>query len=99
MTLVTANGEVARRVIRELQSAALARLSAEMELSRSAIASGEEKDEQLLILQSWLDWYREALATATDIEVGGASPRTLAAIEDATARVTTAGQEYLAMFR
>ena len=99
MTLVTANGEVARRVIRELESAARARLSAEMELSRSAVASGEEKDEQLLILQSWLDWYREALATATDIEVGGASPRTLAAIEDAAARVTTAGQEYLAMFR
>jgi hypothetical protein len=99
MTLVTANGEVARRVIQELEQAALARLSDEFELSRSAIASGEEKDQQLLILQSWTDWYREALATARDIEVGGPSSRTLAAIEDAVGRVTAAGQEYLDALR
>jgi hypothetical protein len=95
MALAAANGETARFIIREVESAALARLAAESELSQAAIAAGEDRSEQRVILQAWLDWYRDALRTAHDIEVGGASPETLAAIEAAVAQVTAAGEEYL----
>jgi hypothetical protein len=64
-------------------------------LSRAAIRAGGDREEQVVIMQAWLDWYRNALRTAHDIEVGGASPETLAAIEAAVARVTTAGHRYL----
>ncbi len=62
---------------------------------QAAIAAGEDRAEQLVILHAWVNWYREALNTTTDIEVGGSSPETLAAIEAAIERVTTAGEEYV----
>jgi len=99
MTLVTADGEMARRVIREVEAAALARLASEYELSRAAIAAGEDMASQILIVQSWLDWYQSALRTTHDIEVGGASPETLAAIEGAIGRVAETGEGYLDALR
>ncbi len=95
MTLASADGEVARFVIGEVEAAALSRLAAEYELSRTAIEQGADRTEQKAIVQAWLDWYRSALETTDDIEVGGASAETMAAIVDAVARVTAAGQEYL----
>ncbi|MCK5649956.1 MAG: M28 family peptidase, partial [Gemmatimonadetes bacterium] len=96
MTLTSASGETARFVIRELETAALARLGVESELSRAAIVAGEDRAEQIVIVRTWLDWYLDALRTAHDIEVGGASPETLSAIEDAIERVTEVGEGYLA---
>ena len=96
MTLTSASGETARFVIRELETAALARLGVESELSRAAIVAGEDRAEQIVIVRTWLDWYLDALRTAHDIEVGGASPETLSAIEDAIDRVTEVGEGYLA---
>jgi len=95
MTLAAANGETARFIVREVEAAALARLAAEFELSQAAIASGSNRAEQVVILQAWLDWYRDALRAAHDIEVGGASSETLATIEAAVASVTAAGEECL----
>jgi len=95
MALATADGEMARFIVREVETAALDRLAVEYELSRAAISAGADRAEQILIVQAWLDWYRDALQTAHDIEVGGASPETLAAIEAAVARVAAAGQGYL----
>jgi len=95
MTLASADGETARFMIRELEAAALARLEAEYELSQEAIAGGEDRAEQVMILRAWLDWYRDALKTTYDIEVGGSSQETLASIESAMARVVAAGEEYL----
>ena len=95
MTLAAADGETARFIVREVEAAALARLDAEFELSHAAIAAGADRAEQIMILQAWLDWYQDALQTAHDIEVGGASSETLATIEAAVARVTEAGEEYL----
>ncbi|MFO8173822.1 MAG: M28 family peptidase [Gemmatimonadota bacterium] len=99
MTLVSADGATARRVIDELAAAALDRLSREFELSRDAIAAGEDREHQVRILQAWLDWYRDALRTPHDVEVGGASPETLAAMEEAVSRVTEAGEGYLNSLR
>jgi len=95
MTLAAADGEVARFVIGEVEAAALSRLAAEYELSRAAIDAGADRVEQEAIVRAWLDWYRGALETTHDIEVGGASAETTAAIEAAAARVTAAGEEYL----
>jgi hypothetical protein len=95
MTLTSADGETARFIISELEAAALARLAAESELSRAAIAAGEDRDQQVTILRAWMDWYRYALQSTHDIEVGGASPETLAAIDAAVARVVATGEEYL----
>jgi aminopeptidase YwaD len=96
MTLASAGGETARFAVQELEAAALSRLAAEFELSRAAIAAGEDRTEQTTVLEAWLDWYLEALRTTHDIEVGGSSPETLAAIEAAVARVREAGEGYLA---
>ncbi len=92
MTLVSAGGETARSVVDEVKAAALARLAAELELSRSAIASGEDPDEQVPILEAWTDWYRDALEATQDIEVGGASSETQAAIDAAVAEVVEVGR-------
>ena len=95
MALTSADGELARFAVRELEAAALARLAAEYELSREAIAAGEDATEQRLVVRSWIDWYLEALRSAYDIEVGGASPATLAVIEAAVERVREVGEGYL----
>ena len=99
MTLTAADGEIARFMISELESATLKRLESEFELSSSAINAGEDREEQILIVQTWLDWYVAALDTAHDIEAGGASQETLDTIAAAKARVISAGEEYLAVLQ
>ena len=95
MTLASAGGETARSIIREVEAAALARLAAEFELSQAAVAAGEDRAQEATILQAWLDWYVAALRTTHDIEAGGSSPETLAAMEAALARVEEVGEGYL----
>jgi len=95
MTLASASGETARFIIQELEAAALSRLATELELSRGAVAAGEDRSEQTTILRAWLEWYIEALRTTHDIEVGASSPETLAALEAAVARVREVGEKYL----
>ena len=91
LTLASADGETARRIVAEVESAARKRLEAEYELSRSAVAAGADIEEERLILQVWRDWYSEAIRTSVDIEIGGASRETLGAIEQATERVYDLG--------
>jgi hypothetical protein len=95
MALTTADGEMARFTVEEVETAAVDRLTAEFELSRAAIAAGEDRAEQRLIVATWMDWYLEALRATNDIEVGGPSPETLAAIEAAIKAVAEFGQDYL----
>jgi hypothetical protein len=95
MALTTADGEMARFIVDEVETAAVDRLTAEFELSRVAIAAGGDRAEQTLILTTWMEWYLEALRATSDIEVGGSSPETLAAIDYAIAAVTDIGKDYL----
>jgi hypothetical protein len=95
MALTTADGGMARFVIDEVEAAAVDRLTAEFELGRAAIAAGDDRAEQMLILKTWMDWYLEALRATNDIEVGGSSPETVAAIDAAIAAVAEFGQGYL----
>ncbi|HEY0969861.1 MAG TPA: M28 family peptidase [Gemmatimonadales bacterium] len=89
--LVTADGATARQIVRELESGAVERLATEERLSRAAVASGADRAEQELILRTWTRYYADALRAAADIEVGGSSPQTRRAIEDAVRRVEERG--------
>ena len=63
-------------------------------MSRDAVAQGGDPQEERVILQSWTDWYLEALAAMEELEAGGASSSTSAAIEAARARVREVGDAY-----
>ena len=56
------------------------------------ITGGADAAEQQLILETWTSWYDDALATMTDIEVGGSSESTLALVAAARTSVTEAGR-------
>lgn len=96
LTLASADGPTARSLVTEIEHAALARLDAESRLSRAAVASGGTRAAEEDILRTWTDYYVAALHKMTDIEVGGSSPETLAAIGAAAARVKQAGDARVA---
>jgi hypothetical protein len=97
LTLTSADGATARALVAEIEAAAIARLDIEVKLSRAALASGGERAKEEDILRTWTDYYVGALHSMTDIEVGGSSAETLAAIDAAAARVKRAGEQRLAM--
>ena len=96
LVLTSADGAMARHIVDLVEAAAAERFESELQLSREALEGGAEVAEQVQILEAWIDWYERAILTATDIEVGGSSPETIAAIEAAAGRVSTKGQELLA---
>ncbi len=99
LTLTSASSRTARLLIAELERAALQRLEVEWQLSRDAIAAGSDRNQQIHVLQAWIDWYQKAIRSTEDIEVGGASPETLRTIEAAARHVAEAGQEYVQRLR
>jgi hypothetical protein len=90
LTLVTADGATARGIIAQLEQAALARIETEKKLSLDTLARGGNAEYETHIIQTWGAWYRDALRTTADIEVGGSSAETRAAIDAATRRVESA---------
>ena len=96
LTLTSADGPTARALVGEVERAAIARLDTELRLSRAEVQRGANRAEQEDILETWTDYYVAAIHTMTDIEVGGSSKETLAAIESAAARVKQVGDERLA---
>ncbi len=99
VTLTSADGTTTRFLIDELKRAALSRLAAEYDLSRAAIADGNDRTEQTAIVRTWMEWYRDAIRAAQDIEVGGSSPDTRAAIDAAVNEVVTQGEAYLSQLQ
>lgn len=97
LTLTSADGPTARALVGEIERAALARLDAELALSRAALAGGGDRAKETDILRTWTDYYVAALHTMTDIEVGGSSPQTRAAIDAAAQRVKQGGDQRLAL--
>jgi aminopeptidase YwaD len=87
MVLTSADGNVSRSIVAELERAATVRLRTEAALSRTALASGGTASTERDILDTWAAWYSTALAAAAEIEVGGASPTTKAAITASQRRV------------
>jgi len=96
LTMTSADGPTARALIAEQERAAIARLDTEIALSRAAITAGGPRALEEDIVGTWTDYYVAALHTMTDIEVGGSSPETLAAIDAAAKRVKQAGDQRLA---
>lgn len=96
LTLVSADGPTARALVTEIEHAAIGRLDTELRLSQAAVASGGNRATEADILRTWTDYYVAALHTMTDIEVGGSSATTLAAIDAAAARVKQAGENHVA---
>ena len=96
LTLTTANGAVARSLIGEVERAATKRLEVELALSKIALAGGGDAAKERDILETWTDYYVKSLATMTDIEVGGSSAATTAAIAAAQKHVQAAGAARLA---
>ena len=95
LTVVSADAATAQGMIAEVERAAIERLETEAKLSADTLTRGGAVPHETLILRTWTDWYRDAIRSATDIEVGGSSPATMAAIEAAVARVERAGAERL----
>lgn len=90
LVLTSADGKAARAIVGEVERAALARLDAERALGAAELAKGGDVAKERDILETWGEWYDGALASATDVEVGGASPETSRAIDQARARVREA---------
>ena len=80
--VTTADGVLTRSLVEEQRLAALERLATETELSIEQISAGGDIDEQRDIVETWAKWYDDALASMSDIEVGGSSEETLGAIEE-----------------
>jgi aminopeptidase YwaD len=88
LTLASADGQTARAIVAEVEAAAMARLGTEAPLSRASVRSGATAwPHEAHILRAWGRYYGGALAAASEIEVGGASAETMAAIRAATRRV------------
>jgi len=96
LTLTSADGATARALVAEVERAAIARLDTEFGLSRAELQRGGNRAEQEDILKTWADYYVAAIHTMTDIEVGGSSKETTAAIESAATHVKQVGDERLA---
>ncbi len=99
LTLTSADGAVARAMVTELEQAAVTRLDTELALSRAALAAGGDATKERDILQTWTDYYDRSLATLSDVETGGSSRETIAAITIARARVLAAGTSRLSRIR
>jgi hypothetical protein len=96
LTLTSADGPTARALVAEVERAAVARLDTELKLSRAALGSGGDRAKETDILETWTDYYVKTILTMSDIEVGGSSRETQAAIEAAATRVRLAGTQRLA---
>lgn len=85
--LASADATMARGLIAEVRDAAITRLSTETRLSANAIRRGGAKAAELDIINTWAEYYDASLEAFTDLEVGGTSADTRAAIDAARARV------------
>ncbi|MEO5510153.1 MAG: M28 family peptidase [Longimicrobiales bacterium] len=87
LTLTSADGATARALVAELEMAANQRIGAELALSRAALKADGTMAKELDIVTTWIDYYAKSIESMQDIEVGGSSPATKAAIAAAAARV------------
>lgn len=95
LVLTSADGATARAIVAELQRAAFARLEAEATLSRDTLSRGGDQAYERHIIEVWGKWYVDAIRSASDIEVGGSSPATAAAIEAAAGAVDRRTRELM----
>lgn len=95
LVLASADGAAARAIVAELEGAAIRRLETEAALGKEAVATGGDQARERRIVEVWGKWYVDAIMSTSDIEVGGASPATTAAIGAAAARVDRRARELI----
>ncbi|MBV6520767.1 MAG: hypothetical protein MNPFHGCM_00885 [Gemmatimonadaceae bacterium] len=93
LTLASADGAVARAIVRDVEQTALQRLETETALSLQAIAGGAKPADEAAIVSAWGSYYRDGIRMAADIEIGGSSELTKGEIDAASARVELAARE------
>jgi hypothetical protein len=86
LTLTSADGGTARALVGEIERAAEQRIRKEVQLSRSALTAGGDAAHEREIVETWKDYYVKAIEAMQDIEVGGSSRETVAAIRGAANR-------------
>ncbi len=96
LTLTAADGATARDLVAEIEQDGRSRLDREFALSRQAIQAGGPPAHEREILQAWKDWYVGAIQSMRDIEVGGSSAETSAAIDAAASRIGAYADSLLA---
>jgi aminopeptidase YwaD len=87
LTLTSADAITAQQLIEEVQQAAIDRIRTETSLSVAAIRGGGTAAAEREILETWADWYDDALVAMQDIEVSGASAEVRRSIDTARIKV------------
>jgi aminopeptidase YwaD len=85
--LCTSSEQTAKDILRITQTAALNRIRAEDELSQQSLLNGGEKEKEAEIIQSWGDWYREALPSVRDVLLENASKKLERGLKKAVRKV------------
>ena len=65
--LINADEHTGAQLVTQILTAAKTRLTAEFQLSKTAIAQGEPQADELQILEAWTDWYLKTLDTVKDV--------------------------------
>ena len=99
LTLASADSTIARGIIAETQRAAERRLAIEARLSVDTLQRGGSVGHETLILTTWANYYRDALRATSDIETGGSTAGTAAAVERAVGEVAARLAEKLREIR
>ncbi|MEP7324508.1 MAG: M28 family peptidase [Gemmatimonadota bacterium] len=97
--LASPDSGTARAIVDETERAALDRLATEFELSRAAVAHGGKLDQEVLLLTTWTEWYTKAIQAASDVDIGGPTAATTAAIDHAASAISAAGMNYIARLK
>ncbi len=66
-TLVSANEQTALALVSQIKNDASKRLATEFNLSKAAIAQGEDRNKEIKILKAWANWYLAALDTIVSL--------------------------------
>ncbi len=66
-TLINADENTALNLLKTIENAAIKRLNEEFDLSKIAISSSSNLEEETKILESWKDWYFKTYATLLDM--------------------------------
>lgn len=90
LALVSADSTMVHGLIEEVARAGVARLEAESRLSAEAMRGGGDAAVERDILETWAAWYAGALGSFVDLEVGGVTEGTRAAVEQAQGAVRAA---------
>jgi hypothetical protein len=85
-TLLNADANTAEQMIEMLLEKASKRLMTELELSKKAVSAGGSKEDEQLILDTWIDYYEKSLDTIINL-VSADDVEALNKIENAKAAV------------